>query len=112
MKDNPAMVAGLVRASIKGWKEVFANPTGAVDTLMKIAPTLDRAHQEFSIQENKRLLTAGLAPKQGLLWLDMTAIRSAHDIFLASKVINSPVDLDKAFSLTALQSIPLSERLS
>lgn len=110
MRDNPAMAAALLRASIRGWKEVFANPAGAVDTLLKIAPTLDRAHQEFSIRENKRLLTAGSAPQQGLLWLDMTAIRSAHDFFLAAKVIGKPVELDKAFSLAPLQSIPLSER--
>jgi NitT/TauT family transport system substrate-binding protein len=110
MRDNPTMAAGIIRASIKGWKQVFANPAGAVDTLLKIAPTLDRAHQEFSLRENQRLLTAGSASEQGLLWLDMTSIRSAHDFFLGSKVISKPVDLDKAFNLGPLQAIPLSER--
>ncbi|WP_315837249.1 ABC transporter substrate-binding protein [Bradyrhizobium prioriisuperbiae] len=110
MRDNPAMAAGLIRASIKGWKDVFASPANALDTLLKVAPTLDRTHEEYSLRENRRLLTAGSAPQNGLLWLDMKAIQSAHDFFLQSKVINKPVELDQAFSLGPLQTIPVSER--
>ncbi len=110
MRDSPALAAGFLRASIKGWKDVFANPASAVDTLLKVAPTLDRAHEAYSLRENQRLLTAGSAPENGLLWLDMKAIQSAHDFFLQSKVISKSVELDKAFNLGPLQTIPIAER--
>jgi NitT/TauT family transport system substrate-binding protein len=110
MRDSPALPTGLLKASIKGWREAIANPDAAVDTLLRVAPTLDRAHEQFSVRENKRLVTAGSASENGLLWLDMKAIQSAHDFFLQSKVISKPVELDKAFNLGPLQAIPLSER--
>ena len=110
MRDNPAMVAGFLKASIKGWKEAFANPASAIDTLLKVAPTLDRAHEEYSLGENKRLLTAGSAAEDGLLWLNMKSIQAAHDFFLQSKVLSKPVELDKAFNLGPLRTIPVSER--
>jgi NitT/TauT family transport system substrate-binding protein len=110
MRDRPDLVAGLLRASIKGWKDSFTDPAGAVDTLLKVAPTLDRTHQEFSLGQNKRLLTAGSVSENGLFWLDMKALQSAHDFFLQSNVIREKVQLDKAFNLGPLQTIPATER--
>ncbi len=110
MRDRPDLVVGLLRASIKGWKDSFTDPAGAVDTLLKVAPTLDRTHQEFSLGQNKRLLTAGSVSENGLFWLDMKALQSAHDFFLQNNVIREKVQLDKAFNLGPLQTIPVTER--
>jgi NitT/TauT family transport system substrate-binding protein len=110
MRDHPELAAGFLRASIKGWKDSFNDPKSAIDTLLAIAPTLDRTHQEYSLGQNKRLLTAGSASENGLLWLDMKALQSAHDFFLQSKVISKNVPLDEAFNLGPLQTIPAAER--
>ena len=48
-KEKPDLVKAFLRASLKGWKEAFADPKGAIDTVMAVAPTLDRAHQEFML---------------------------------------------------------------
>ena len=109
-KDKPALVKGFLRASIKGWKEAFADPKGAVDTVMAIAPTLDRAQQEFQLAEVKRLMIAGKAGADGLFWIDPDAIKSAHDFFLQYKVISKPVDLKAAFDPSFLESIPVADR--
>jgi NitT/TauT family transport system substrate-binding protein len=110
MKEKPEMVAAFLRASMRGWRESFADPKGAIDILMKIAPTLDRAHQEFMLTEIKRLMVAGKATDKGLFYIDPTAVETAHDFFLKYKVISKPVDLKAAFSPTAFESIAPADR--
>ncbi len=60
-KEKPDLVKAFLRASLKGWKEAFADPKGAIDTVMAVAPTLERPQQEFMLTEVKRLMTAGKA---------------------------------------------------
>jgi hypothetical protein len=45
-----------------------------------------------------------------LFWLDMKALQSAHDFFLQNNVIREKVQLDRAFNLGPLQTIPAAER--
>jgi NitT/TauT family transport system substrate-binding protein len=109
-KENPELVKGFLRASIKGWKEAFADPKDAVDTVMAVAPTLDRTQQEFMLTEVKRLMTAGNAAQNGLFWIDPEAIKTAHDFFLKYAVISKPLDLGAAYQASFIQSIPVAER--
>jgi NitT/TauT family transport system substrate-binding protein len=109
-KDKPELVKAFLRASLKGWKDAFADPKAAVDTVMAIAPTLDRAQQEFMLAEVKRLMTAGKAAENGLFWIDADAIKTAHDFFLKYSIISKPVDLAAAYNASFIESIPLSDR--
>lgn len=110
-KEKPELVKGFLRASIKGWKDAFADPKGAVDTVMKVAPTLDRAHQEFMLAEAAKLMLAGQVKQNGLFWIDMDAVKSAQQLFLDAKVISKPVDLAATFNRSFLEAIPLADRL-
>lgn len=110
-RENPKLVAAFLRASIRGWKDAIKDQKGAVDTVMKIAPTLERAHQEAMLSEAIRLMKAGDAGKNGLFAIDPKAVQKAHDFLLKYKVISKPVDLAKAFDNKFLDSIPLAERL-
>jgi NitT/TauT family transport system substrate-binding protein len=110
-KDKPDLVKAFLRASLKGWKDAFADPKGAVDTVMAVAPTLDRAQQEFMLTEVKRLMIAGKAAQNGLFWIDPDAIKTAHDFFLKYGVISKPVDLAAAYDSSFIQSVPLAERM-
>jgi NitT/TauT family transport system substrate-binding protein len=109
-KDKPELVKGFLRASLKGWKDAFADPKGAVDTVMAIAPTLNRAQQEFMLTEVKRLMTAGKATDDGLFWIDADAIKTAHDFFLKYGVISKPLDLVAAYDSRFIESLPLPDR--
>lgn len=110
-KENPEMVKAFIRATIRGWQDVAKDPAGAVDAVMKIAPTLERAHQEKALKEAMRLMQAGNAKTQGLFVMDMPVIQKEQDILLKAKVIENPVDLAQAFDSSFLQSIPLAKRL-
>jgi NitT/TauT family transport system substrate-binding protein len=109
-KERPEMVKAFLRASIKGWKDAFADPKGAIDTVMAAAPTLDRAHQEYMLTEVKRLMTAGKAVGEGLFWVDSDAIKTAHDFFVANKVLSKPVDLKAAYDGSFISALPAADR--
>jgi NitT/TauT family transport system substrate-binding protein len=109
-KEKPDLVKAFLRASLKGWKDAFADPKGAVDTVMAVAPTLDRAQQEFMLTEVKRLMMAGKAAQNGMFWIDPDAIKTAHDFFLKYGVISKPIDLAVAFDASFIDSVPVAER--
>lgn len=108
--EKPELVEKFLRASVKGWKEAFANEKEAIDIIMTIAPTLDRAQQEFMLSEVKTLMTAGNAATNGIFTIDKGAVGSANDLLATYGVISKPVDLDKAFNATFIESIPAEER--
>ncbi|SJZ32435.1 NitT/TauT family transport system substrate-binding protein [Enhydrobacter aerosaccus] len=109
-KEKPELLPAFLRASIRGWRDAFADQKAAIDLMMKIAPTLDRGHQEFMLAEIKRLMLAGKAGDEGLFWIDPVAVKTAHDMFLNYKVISAPVDLKAAFISAPLESIALADR--
>jgi NitT/TauT family transport system substrate-binding protein len=109
-REKPDLVKGFLRASIKGWKDAFADPKGAVDTVIAVSPTLDRAQQEFMLAEVKRLMTAGKAAQNGLFWIDPDAVKTAHDFLLKYGVISKPVDLAAAYDASFIESVPMGDR--
>lgn len=111
VKEKPDLVRGFLRASMRGWREALRNPKAGVDTVMAIAPTLDRAAQEFMLTEAGKLMVAGQASKDGLLWINQDAVKSAHDFLLNYEVIKKPVDLAVAYDRSFLDAIPVVDRL-
>ncbi|PZW48397.1 NitT/TauT family transport system substrate-binding protein [Humitalea rosea] len=109
---NPNAVTAFLRASIRGWKAAKAEPAAALEAVMKIVPTLDRAHQIAMLPEVLRLMEAGAAAQQGLFVIDPTAIKKAHDFFVEQQVLKAPIDLATAFRSSFLEAIPLADRLA
>jgi NitT/TauT family transport system substrate-binding protein len=109
-KENPELVKAFLRATLRGWKDAVNDPKNAVDTVMKVAPTLERAHQEAMLTEATRLMEAGSAKDNGLLTIDMVAVQKAHDFLLKYNVIPEAVDLKAAFQPQFLESIPAADR--
>lgn len=109
-QENPELITKFLRASIRGWREAMAHPKEAVDAVMKVAPTLDRAHQEFMLTEAYRLMTEGKAKTEGLFWIDPQAIQATQDFLLNNEVISKPVDVATVFDASFLKAIPVQER--
>lgn len=112
IKDKPELVGGFLRASIRGWRDALRDPKAGVDTVMGIAPTLDRTAQEFMLTEAGKLMVAGQGAKDGLLWIDQAAVKSAHDFLLKYEVLKKPVDLAAAYNRSFLDAIPVADRLA
>lgn len=109
-QDQPELITKFLRASIRGWRDAMTHPKEAVDAVMKVAPTLDRAHQEFMLTEAYRLMVEGKAKTEGLFWIDPKAIEATEAFLLKNKVLTKPVDVATAFDGRFLQAIPVEER--
>lgn len=109
-KEKPELIEKFLRASVKGWKDAFANEKEAIDIIMKISPTLNRAQQEFMLGEIKTLMSAGKAAKDGMFTIDKDAVGSANELLAKYGVISKPVDLDAAFNARFIEKIPAEER--
>lgn len=111
-RDKPDMVKAFMRASIRGWRDALRDPKLGVDTVMAVAPTLARPHQEFMLEEAGKLMVAGPAATNGLFWIDMPTIQKAHDFFLRHEVIKRPLDLAAAYNASFLEGIPAADRMA
>ncbi|MBE9639596.1 ABC transporter substrate-binding protein [Salipiger mangrovisoli] len=109
--EHPELVQGFMRASVKGWLDAFADKEAAIDLIMKEAPTLERPHQEFMLDEVEKIMLAGAAAEQGLFTIDMDAVSSAHQILVDYDVLGGPIDLEAAFDSQFIDAIPSAERL-
>ena len=107
-QQNPQAVTAFMKASIQGWREAMNNPAAGLEAVMKIQPTLDRAHQTAMLPEAARLMKAGAAATQGLFVIDPVAIKKAHDFFVEQRVLQAPIDLAAAYRPELLQAIPLA----
>ncbi len=112
VKEKPELVRGFIRASIKGWRDALRDPKAGVDAVMVVAPTLDRAAQEFMLAEAGKLMVAGEGSKDGLFWINRDAVKQAHDFLLKYEVLKKPVDLAAAYDRSFLDAIPLADRLA
>lgn len=111
-RDRPQMVTAFLRATIRGWREALRDGKAGVDAVMSVAPTLNRPHQEFMMEEAGKLMVAGGAAQNGLFWVDRPVIQAAHDFFLRHEVIKTPLDLAAAYNSSFLEAIPLADRMA
>lgn len=112
MRDRPQLVQGFLRASIRGWRDAMRDQRAGVDAVMSVAPSLNRAHQEFMIDEAGKLMRAGGAAQNGLFWIDRPVIQRAHDFFLQHEVIKTRLDLAAAYNSSAIEAIPAADRMA
>lgn len=97
IQERPKLVQGFVNATLRGWKYAFQNKKETIDVLLRVAPTLDRAHQEAMLVSTEEVTLAGTGKSQGIGYIDMPAVEKAHKVLLDNKAIDSPIDLSKAF---------------
>lgn len=111
-RDRPQMVTAFLRATIRGWRDALRDGKAGVDAVMSVAPTLNRPHQEFMMEEAGKLMVAGGAAQNGLFWIDRPVVQAAHDFFLRHEVIKTRLDLAAAYNSSFLEAIPLADRMA
>jgi NitT/TauT family transport system substrate-binding protein len=109
-KDKPELVTAFLKASIRGWRDAMKNKKEAIDIVMKAAPTLDRAHQEYMLDEAYRLMVAGKAKDNGLFTIDPVALQTVQDFLVKNKVLTKPLAVQDAFDSSFLNALPIESR--
>jgi NitT/TauT family transport system substrate-binding protein len=106
LKDNPARIAGVVRACARGWRDALRNPDGMLDALSIARPDADRTReaQRFAWIRDRQILTPAVKAN-GLGLADTT--RLARVISQIAPP-NKTVRIDQVYSAAYLP--PLSDR--
>lgn len=98
-RDNPAVCAGMVRASILGWQYAIKHPAEAVDIVLKYdtSGTQTREHQLSMMSEIAKLVKVDLTP---VGYSDRADMQSAIETLYAYKVLRNQIDPDAVFTNT------------
>ena len=102
--EQPEVVRGFVRATLKGMQDVIADPQAAFDTALAYIPELKTADQ--ATQDLQRKVLAATLPywqsdattASGLGFTDMKSWEATHTFLRDSNLLKSDVDLSKAFT--------------
>ncbi|MSP79281.1 MAG: pyrimidine biosynthesis enzyme [Dehalococcoidia bacterium] len=95
IKERPDAVRKLVRALVRGYNDAGGNLNEALDTLVQTHPEVDKGMEDRGIRLLAPMWTDG-APSFG--WQTAERWRSYAAWMQSQKVVEKPVDPDKAFT--------------
>ncbi|RLC91774.1 MAG: hypothetical protein DRI77_13510 [Chloroflexi bacterium] len=93
--EQPNVVEGFVRATLRGWQKAVEDPELAVAATLVYDDQLDEEFQRRAMLASIPLIDTGDAP---IGWMDKAVWRSTRDILLEQGFISSPVDLDALYT--------------
>ena len=102
--EQPEVVRGFVRATLKAMQDVISDPQAAFDTALAYIPELKTADQ--ATQDLQRKVLAATLPywqsdvttASGLGFTDMKNWQATHTFLRDSNLLKSDVDVSKAFT--------------
>jgi len=102
-KHEDTLVAWM-KATIKGWELVQADPVAAAQATMAYAnPGLKLNEQIGQAKAEVPLMTSPLTKKKGLLWVDPAVFAKVQKSLISTKHITSPVDIGTFVNLSILE---------
>jgi NitT/TauT family transport system substrate-binding protein len=104
IKDQPDMVRGFLRATLKGMQDVIDKPDAAFTTALEYIPELKSA--DAKTQDLQRKVLAETLPywqsdataKEGLGYSDSKSWEATYKFMRDSQLLKSEVDITKAFT--------------
>jgi len=101
LRDHPQLVAGFVRASIKGWRDYLNDPTAAHAEIIKLNPALNQDWMHFTWQALRDGRFVAGDDASGAQVGQMTAARwtSMYQQLTDLKVIEKQFDPSTAYTL-------------
>jgi NitT/TauT family transport system substrate-binding protein len=104
IKDQPDVVRGFVRATLKGMQDVIAAPDEAFKVSLDVIPELKSSDAKIQdlqrkvLQETLPYWQSDLTAQQGLGFSDLKSWEATHKFMRDSGLLKSDVDLGKAFT--------------
>jgi NitT/TauT family transport system substrate-binding protein len=96
IRENPELVRGMVRATLRGIADTIANPDEAYDISLKYVEGLGKLDREVQMEVLNTSIQFWVAEKLGLS--DMEAWENMQDVLLDMGLLSEPLDLHAAYS--------------
>lgn len=108
--EHPETVQAVVNASLRGWKEAFADPEAAAEIVVKYNSELDKDFQVEQIKQMRDIACAGptLEGKFGETRLESWEL--AQEILLGAGLIDQPIDLSTGYTNSFVDAAPAEYR--
>ena len=104
--ENPEKVQAVVDATLRGWQEAVADPEAAAAIVMKYNSELVLAEQVDQIKAMGELFCAGPTLSGEFGKTELKSFEVAQEILIGAKLIDKPVDLDKAYTNAFWEKAP------
>jgi ABC-type nitrate/sulfonate/bicarbonate transport system substrate-binding protein len=105
LANNPELLAGFLRAALRGIDYAIAHPEEAVEAVLKYTgPETDPDHMRFMLEAEITDAISPLTEAHGIGWQTLEQWQALADM-LAEYEITPPIDASQAFTVTILESI-------
>lgn len=108
--DHPDVVQKVVDASLRGWQEAFADPEAAADIMVKYNSEANRDMQVRQIVAMRDIACAGPTLEGKFGETDPKSYETAQRILVDAKLIDKPIEIDKAFTNAFVDKAPAEFR--
>lgn len=108
--EHPETVQAVVNASLRGWKEAFADPEAAADIVVKYNSELDRDFQVQQIIQMRELACAGPSLEGKFGETTLASWELAQEILLGAELIDEPIDLATGYTNVFVDAAPADYR--
>ncbi|MDW6023220.1 ABC transporter substrate-binding protein [Mesorhizobium sp. BAC0120] len=98
IQENPKAVQAAVDATLRGWKEAIADPKAAAEIVVKYNSELKLEEQIEQIKAMGELFCAGPTLHGEFGKSELKNYQVAQNILLGAKLIDQPIELEKAFT--------------
>lgn len=102
---EPEMLAGFMRAVLKGIEYASEHPTDAIDIVLQFTgPDADRDHQMFMLETELEDSRSALTDAHGVGWQTVDQWQALADFLTAYDAITGEIDAEAAFTTDFLPS--------
>jgi NitT/TauT family transport system substrate-binding protein len=102
LADDPDLVEGFLRATLKGWEAALSDPDAAVTALQVYAPDSDREVQTEQLIASIPLIDTGTDP---IGWMHAESWAYMEQVLYEQGVIDEHVDVSQLYTMQFLEAV-------
>lgn len=98
IQENPAVVQGVVNATMRGWQDALADPEAAAKIVLKYNPELTLDLQVKQVKAMGDIFCSGVTLEGKFGQSVLSEWEVAQEVLVGAKLIDAPIDLAKGFT--------------
>jgi ABC-type nitrate/sulfonate/bicarbonate transport system substrate-binding protein len=102
--EKPDLIAGFVKAALKGLAFSFSHPEETLDIVMRYADKEDRDHMRFMLEAEQADAVSAVTEQHGLGAMTLQQWQEFHDLLMRYGALARELDVDQAFTTQFLEA--------